>query len=362
MADEHTQKSVSRRGQFLLGVYLAVITAGLSYFTAKLWPPVAPPAGPSTQAPGPGAKAGVGNAPATPSAENTAIAPNPPKVPNDATGGKAGESKGETAPGQKTPQNKDKEATKPEDKSSPAESKAGPGDAGGHDQQEQRRSVRLFLGMIEFSMTADIRLILLVLAVGALGGCVHAATSFVGFVGNDRLYTSWIWYYLLRMPISAALALITYFVVRAGFFTTASGSTATVNDFGIAAVSGLVGMFSKQATAKLDEVFTALFRTEKHEELGDKLANKIPTLTAVNPAVIAHGSADTSITVRGDGFVDKSEVRWAGDKLATTFGSATQLTASVPAAKLATAGFFDVTVFTPAPGGGRSPSVRVTVS
>ena len=122
---------------------------------------------------------------------------------------------------------------------------------------------------------AETRLILLVLAMGALGGCVHAATSFVAYVGNDKFYKTWVWYYVLRIPISAALALITYFVVRGGFFAPAAdGATAQVNDFGIAAVSGLVGMFSKQATAKLDEVFSALFRTEVHAELGDKLADK----------------------------------------------------------------------------------------
>jgi hypothetical protein len=147
-------------------------------------------------------------------------------------------------------------------------------------------------------------------------------------------------------------------------FTPASNSNSTdnVNDFGIAAISGLVGMFSKQATAKLDEIFTSLFRTEKQEDLGDKLANKVPVLTGVNPATIAVGSDDTTITVTGDGFVDKSKVLWAEDQLVTTFVSATQLTAIVPAAKLASAGTFDVTVFSPSPGGGTSSPVKIAVS
>ena len=211
-------------------------------------------------------------------------------------------------------------------------------------------------------MTAEVRLILLALVVGALGGCVHSTTSFIAFAGNGKLYSSWTWYYLLRTPISAALALIVYFVVRAGFLSPSSG-TGSVNDFGIVAVSGLVGMFSKQATAKLDEVFNTLFRTEKqHEELADKLANKVPSLTAIHPATISQGAADTEITLTGDGFVDKSEVRWAGTKLdQSTFVSATQLKATVPAAKLTTPGSFEVTVFNPAPGGGASPPVKVTV-
>jgi len=196
---------------------------------------------------------------------------------------------------------------------------------------------------------------LLVLIVGALGGCIHGATSFAAFAGTENLQASWVWYYLLRAPISATLALITYFAVRGGFLS--AGGTTDVNTFGIAALAGLVGMFSKQATAKLDEVFSTLFRTSAPPS-----TNKLPTLSGVNPATIAHGSADTTLTVTGDGFVDKSEVRWAGADLPTQFVKAGQLTATVPAAKLAAAGSFDITVFNPAPGGGTSTAIKFTVT
>jgi hypothetical protein len=366
MPDENRQKTVSSIGRFLLGVYLAVNTAGLAYFIAKLWPAV-PVESPSTQAAAPVANAGGSGGSNALAAGNTGAAQDSPKAPEDKTGsGQAAAPKRATTPSDhKTVDNRGMETTKPEEKRSeppPAESKTRSSDAASGAQKDNRRTVRLFWGIIEFSMTGEIRLILLALAMGALGGCVHGATSFVGYVGNGKLYSSWIWYYVMRAPISAALALITYFVVRGGFFTPASNTAAAaVNDFGIAAVSGLVGMFSKQATAKLDEVFTALFRTAKPEDLGDKMANRVPVLTAVNPAMIAHGSGDTTITVTGDGFVGKSEVRWAGVHLATTLENATQLTAIVPAAKLASEGSFDVTVFSPAPGGGTSPALNVTV-
>jgi hypothetical protein len=209
-------------------------------------------------------------------------------------------------------------------------------------------------------VTPDSRLILLVLAVGALGGCLHAATSFVAFAGNEKLHASWVWYYLLRAPISGVLALIAYFGVRGGFFS--PGTNGTVNVFGIAALAGLVGMFSKQATEKLDEVFSTLFRTATPPALGGQLTNKVPTLSAVNPAAIPHGSADTTLSVTGDSFAEKSEVRWAGGTLPTQFVKAGQLTATVPGAKLAAAGSFDVTVFNPSPGGGTSAAVKVTVN
>lgn len=113
---------------------------------------------------------------------------------------------------------------------------------------------------LQEDISADSRLILLVLAVGALGSYVHGATSFISYVGNRSFHPSWTWWYVLRPLIGMALAVIFYFVIRGGLL----GNTATAADvspFGIAAVAGLVGMFSKQATDKLEELFNNLFRT-----------------------------------------------------------------------------------------------------
>lgn len=112
----------------------------------------------------------------------------------------------------------------------------------------------------EITLNSDSRLILLVLAVGGLGSYVHGATSFISYVGNRSFHASWTWWYLLRPLIGMALAVIFYFVIRGGLL----GNTATADDispYGIAAVAGLVGMFSKQATDKLEELFNNLFRT-----------------------------------------------------------------------------------------------------
>jgi hypothetical protein len=124
----------------------------------------------------------------------------------------------------------------------------------------------------------DARLILIVLFTGALGSCVHAATSFASFVGNRRLVLSWAWWYLLRPFIGAALALIFYFVLRGGLLATAA-SASDMSPFGIAAMAGLAGMFSKQATDKLREVFDNLFRTAEgqgDDARADKLGGNLP--------------------------------------------------------------------------------------
>jgi hypothetical protein len=66
--------------------------------------------------------------------------------------------------------------------------------------------------------------------------------------------------------------------------------------------------------------------------------------------------------VTGSGFVSASTVRWNGSSRTTTFVSATQLTAAIPASDLAAAGTAQVTVFTPAPGGGTSSARSFTVT
>lgn len=117
---------------------------------------------------------------------------------------------------------------------------------------------------------SELDMILMVVIVGALGSYVHTATSFATYVGNQRLYTSWLWWYILRPFIGSALALIFYFIVRAGFLQS-SGGTENVSLWGIAGLAGLTGMFSKQAADKLRELFDNLFRVGVRDQRADKL-------------------------------------------------------------------------------------------
>lgn len=132
---------------------------------------------------------------------------------------------------------------------------------------------------------AEPRLILLVVLGGALGSYVHAATSFVTFVGNRALVASWTWWYLLRPFIGMAIALVFYFVVRGGLLSV--GATAgDVSPFGITAIAALVGMFSKQATDKLREVFDNLFRTKAgggDDQRRDKLTRPVSVTDTMIP-------------------------------------------------------------------------------
>ncbi|MGW2744987.1 hypothetical protein [Streptomyces sp. NPDC001450] len=127
-------------------------------------------------------------------------------------------------------------------------------------------------GLGEWALTADTAMLLAVICASALGSFVHAATSFATYVGNRRLYASWLWWYLLRAGIGVALALLVYFLLRGGLFAGGSGAGAT-NPYGFAGIAGLCGLFSKQATDKLREVCDTILSTSSDgdRERRDKL-------------------------------------------------------------------------------------------
>lgn len=79
-----------------------------------------------------------------------------------------------------------------------------------------------------------------------------------------------------------------------------------------------------------------------------------PAITTLNPTSANAGGANFTLTVNGTGFVNASTVQWNGGNRATTFVSATQLTAAIPAADIAAAGTASITVVNPSPGGGTS--------
>ena len=163
----------------------------------------------------------------------------------------------------------------------------------------------------KYTPDPEVTLLLLVAVLSALGSYVHAAQSFVDFAGNRRLVVSWVWWYPFRIFIGVALAEIFYFAIRAGFFGTDT-PTQFINPYGIAAVAGLVGLFSKQATDKLREVFETLFQTAEgygDETRDDSLATPAPVLASVEPVRLEAGSSELELTLRGEGFVRDSVAR-----------------------------------------------------
>lgn len=67
-------------------------------------------------------------------------------------------------------------------------------------------------------------------------------------------------------------------------------------------------------------------------------AVQLPTVIGVNPAIISAGSPATPLTVYGTNFTPATVARWNGIDLVTTFASATEIRATVPAVYLSTPG------------------------
>jgi hypothetical protein len=191
-----------------------------------------------------------------------------------------------------------------------------------------------------FQPTLETRLILLVLLAGAIGSYVHAASSFVDYLGNRTLKSSWVWWYLLRPFIGMMLALIFYFGFRGGFITGGvntgtEGAANFINPFGVAAMAGLVGMFSKVAADKLNEVFLTLFRpatgqgdAKRGDKLGDSLVPNISSLSTNT------GSANggTTVIITGTGFTTGASVTFGGTPATgVVVTSATSITVVAPA-------------------------------
>jgi hypothetical protein len=89
--------------------------------------------------------------------------------------------------------------------------------------------------------------------------------------------------------------------------------------------------------------------------------NGTPAIAGLSPTAATAGSANLALTVTGSGFVSGATVLWNGSARATTFVSATQLTATILASDLTATGTADVNVFNPAPGGGPSPSLTFSI-
>jgi uncharacterized repeat protein (TIGR01451 family) len=91
-----------------------------------------------------------------------------------------------------------------------------------------------------------------------------------------------------------------------------------------------------------------------------KCRGAVPTITSLSPPSVTAGGSDFTLTVNGSGFQSNSVVRWNGANRATTYGGATQLTATIPATDIALVGTAQVTVFTPLAGESAPATFAIT--
>lgn len=136
-------------------------------------------------------------------------------------------------------------------------------------------------------------LLLLVALMGLLGNMIHISSSFTTYVGNNDFKKSWILWYWVKPFTAAGLALIVYFIIRAGFLSYGTGAS-NISLYGILALSALAGLFTDSATLKLKEVFEVIFKPK--DERADKLSDA--SISTVFPTSISPGAA-TTLTLVG---------------------------------------------------------------
>jgi hypothetical protein len=271
---------MSSTGVFLLTLYFFLFGLVAVNVLVNVWPPPAqadnatrggagaPPAGSG------GSAAVTTPAPAAGAGGSTTAVPAPGSVP--------------AGPGSRTP---------PVAGGGSAASPGTPATAAATPPAQATGSVAMVGGIVrmDFAGRDELRLIIIALFAGGLGSLVSSALSFASYLGSRRLDRWWTVWYLVRPPVGMALALITYFLLRAGLLSPGA-NVDQVSPYGVAAIAGLMGMFIKEATDKLKDVAKALFTSEENEQRAQPLAGTKQTevATAGGQVTASPAAPDTS--------------------------------------------------------------------
>lgn len=89
--------------------------------------------------------------------------------------------------------------------------------------------------------------------------------------------------------------------------------------------------------------------------------NPVPTAKSLNPTAVTAGGKNFNLVVNGLQFVQGAVVLWNNSSRATTWVNGNKLIADIPASDIATSGSAKITVLNPAPGGGKSQAITLTI-
>jgi hypothetical protein len=212
-----------------------------------------------------------------------------------------------------------------------------------------------------FTELIEVRLLVIVLVSGALGSSVFAARAYATFRGLKRYDPDWNWWYVMRLPIGMGLALFLYLLIRGGLFTASVGDSEqvlqTANPFGFAAVAALAGMFAKEASDKLEEIFQSLFNTSDKP----KAAAEKPAILRFEPAKKAVKDADLGLVLVGKNFDQNATVKVGDKDRAARFKDAGRIEVTLIAEDVAAKAKLPVVVVNPDSKGGASPAKDLAV-
>src|SRR4051812_23606648 len=108
---------------------------------------------------------------------------------------------------------------------------------------------------LHVQLTPDVSLLALAAVSGFVGALVHALTVLVVRKGRGRLDRSFALWYIGGPMTGAAVALILFAAVHGGLLV-GGGGDASLNLYGIVALSGVAGLFARKATEKLAELMS----------------------------------------------------------------------------------------------------------
>ncbi len=185
-----------------------------------------------------------------------------------------------------------------------------------------------------------------VIVLAALGASVHALMSFASFMGNRHYVRSWTWWYVAQAPVGIVLAVVFYLAVRGGLLAV-STSTGEISPYGIGAIAALVGMFSKQAADKLQEVFDTLFKSTGDAARKDKLTGTHFEVTDLSPDSVNIGSTELTVQLIGTDFVAGMKVEIGGVARTSTVVDQTHCTVELLPVDVASSGVIGLTVTGP---------------
>src|SRR5262249_56668117 len=94
-------------------------------------------------------------------------------------------------------------------------------------------------------------------------------------------------------------------------------------------------------------------------EVNGLIAANAPSIQFISPSSTVAGNGAFNLRVLGANFTPLSVIQVNGQPVLTSFVSSTELQAIIPADMLTTAGTLQITVSSPAPGGGVSPGVAL---
>jgi hypothetical protein len=172
----------------------------------------------------------------------------------------------------------------------------------------------------------------------------------------------------VQLTVNKGTPVITWATPAAITYPTALSATqldASANVPGTSVYSPVSGTVLAPGTQTLSVTFTPTDTTDYKtatDSVDVTVNNPVPTLTSISPTSVTAGAAAFTLTVNGTNFDSNSVVEWNAVGLTTTYVSATQLTAAVPATDVTTVGTVPVTVFNPTPGGGTTTSKTFTVN